>query len=109
MINNVVIVSGIKQSDQSYIYTYSLSPMKLLIFVGSIVFHSGFPNGLVGKESACNARGSGDMGLIPGSGRSPEGENDNPFQYSCLKNPKDRGAWHAAVQRVIKSQTQLRD
>ena len=104
-----MIVSGIKQSDQSYICMYSFSPMKLLIFVGSIVFHNGFPNGLVGKEPACNARGSGDMGLIPGSGRSPEGENDNPLQYSCLKNPKDRGAWHAAVQRVIKSQTQLRD
>ena len=44
----------------------------------------------VGKESACN---SGDPGLIPGSGRSPGEGKDNPFQYSCLENPLDRGAW----------------
>ena len=45
---------------------------------------------LSGKESAYNA---GDMGLIPGSGRSPGGGNDNPLQYSCQENPMDRGAW----------------
>ena len=37
------------------------------------------------------------MDLIPGSGRSPGGGNGNPLQYSCLENPMDRGAWHAAV------------
>ena len=47
------------------------------------------------KESACNARDAGDMGLIPGSGRSPRGGNGNPFQYSCLRNAMDRGAWLA--------------
>ena len=47
------------------------------------------------KESACNARDAGDMGLIPGSGRSPRGGNGNPFQYSCLRNAMDRGAWRA--------------
>ena len=45
--------------------------------------------------------------LIPRSGRSPRGENGNPLQYSCLKNPMDRGAWWATVQRVAKSQTWL--
>ena len=58
-----------------------------------------------GKESACNA---GDPGLIPGLGRSPEG-NGNPFQDSCPDNPTDRGAWWAAVHGVAKSQTGLRD
>ena len=48
---------------------------------------------LSGKESACNA---GDTGSVPGLGRSP----GNPFQYSCLENPMDRGAWWAAVHRV---------
>ena len=38
------------------------------------------------------------MGWIPGSGRSPRGENGNPLQYSCLKNPMDKGAWQAIVQ-----------
>ena len=45
--------------------------------------------GSAGKESACNA---GNLGLIPGSGRSLGEGNDYSFQYSCLENPKDRGA-----------------
>ena len=48
--------------------------------------------GLSGKEFGCNAGDTGDVGLMPGSGRSPEGGNSNTFQYSCLKNPMDRGA-----------------
>ena len=50
----------------------------------------GFPGGSDGKESACNAQ---DLGLIPGSGRSPGEGNGNPLQYSCLENPMDGGAW----------------
>ena len=50
----------------------------------------GFPGGSVGKESPCNA---GDVGLTPGSERSPGGGHGNPLQYSCLENPRDRGAW----------------
>ena len=61
---------------------------------------SGFPHGSVGKESACNA---GDPGSIPGSGRSPGEENNNPLQYSCLENPMDRGAWQATVHGVAKT------
>ena len=61
----------------------------------------GFPGGSDGKESACNV---GDLGSIPGLGRPPGGGN-NPLQYSCLRNPMDRGAWQATVQRVAKSQT----
>ena len=49
-----------------------------------------FPGGSEGKDSACNA---GDLGLIPGSGRSPGEGNGNPLQYSCLENPMDGGAW----------------
>ena len=48
----------------------------------------GFPGGSDGKESTCNA---GDLGLIPGSERSPAEGNGNPLQYSCLGNPMDRG------------------
>ena len=46
-----------------------------------------------------------DVGLIPELGRSPEEENGNPLQYSCLENPMDRGAWQATVRGVAKSQT----
>ena len=45
---------------------------------------------------------AGDMGLIPGLGRSPGEGNGNPFQYSCLENPMDRGAWWATVHGVAK-------
>ena len=46
-----------------------------------------------------------DLGLIPGSGRSPGGGHGNPLHYSCLENPMDRGAWRATGQRVTKSRT----
>ena len=52
-----------------------------------------FPGGAVVKNPPANAGDSRDKGLIPGSGRSPGERNDNPLQYSCLKNPVDRGAW----------------
>ena len=67
----------------------------------------GFPDGSVGKESAYNAGDTGDVGSVPVSGRSPEGGHGNPIQYSCLKNPMDRGTWQATVQRVEKSRTRL--
>ena len=53
-----------------------------------------FPGGSAGKESACHA---GDLGSIPGLGRSPGGGHGNPLQYSCLENPTDRGTWKAVV------------
>ena len=66
----------------------------------------GFPGVSVGKESTCNAGDAGDMGSIPGVGRSPGGGHGNPLLYSCLENPMDR-AWWATVRGVPKSQTRL--
>ena len=61
----------------------------------------GFLGGSVVKHLPANSEGaSGDLGLIPGSGRSPRGGNDNPLQYSCLENPMVRGAWWAIVHRI---------
>ena len=51
------------------------------------------------QESACN---TGDMGSVPGLGRSPGGGNSNPLQYSCLGNPMDRGFWWATVYGVTR-------
>ena len=59
---------------------------------------------LVVKNPPANA---GNVGWIPGSGRSSEVGNGNPLQYSCLKNPMDRRAWKTTVPGVTKSQTQL--
>ena len=64
--------------------------------------YPGFPGGSEGKASACN---EGDLGSIPGLGRSPGEGNGNPLQFSCLENPMDRGAWRATVNGVAKSQT----
>ena len=60
---------------------------------------------LSGKESACSA---GDLGSIPGLGRSPGGGHGNPVQYSCLENPMDRGAWWAIVHEVTQNPTRLK-
>ena len=66
----------------------------------------GFTSDSDGKEYDCNAV---DPGSISGSGRSSGEGNGNPFQYSCLENSMDKGAWQATVHWVAKSQTQLRD
>ena len=77
-----------------FIYTY------IYIFFFLLLLLLGFPGGLDGKESACNA---GDPGSIPGPGRSFGVGNGSPFQYSCLENSIDRGAWWATVYEVENS------
>ena len=71
-------------------------------FVSASVLKRGFSGGTYSKESACNA---GDLGSIPGSGRSTGEENGNPLQYSCPENPKDRRVWRAIGYRVTKNRT----
>ena len=58
-----------------------------------------FPGGSDGKASACNA---GDLGSIPGSGSSPGEGKGNPFQYSCLENPMDRGACRTTAHGITR-------
>ena len=62
-----------------------------------MLYFESFPGGLHGKESACNI---GDLGSIPGLGRSSGEGNGNPLQYSCLENPMDRRAWRVSVNGV---------
>ena len=69
------------------------------------IYSLGFPCGSAGKVSACNG---GDLGLIPGLGRSPGEGKGYPLQYSGLENSVDRGDWRA-VHGVAKSRTQLSD
>ena len=63
-----------------------------------------FPSGTAVKNLPASAEDAGDRGSIPGLGRSPGEVNGNPFQYSCLENSIDRGAWRAIVHGVAKSQ-----
>ena len=65
----------------------------IFIFIGVQLIQ--FPQNSVSKESAFNA---GDLGLIPWSGRFPGEGNGKPFQYSCLENPVDRGAWQESME-----------
>ena len=65
--------------------------------------------GLPGSDGKASARNAGDLGSIPGLGRSPGEGNGNPLQYSCLENSMDGGAWWATVHGVTKSQTRLSD
>ena len=84
------------------------SPPSLVLMAHSPVFkqwllnQQGFPASSDCYESACNA---GDPGSVLEVGRSPGEGNSNPLQYSCLENPKDRGAWQATVHGVTESDT----
>ena len=66
-------------------------------------YPQGFPGGTMVENPPANVGDAGDMGLIPGSGRSSGGGHTNPLQYSCLKNSMNRGAWWATVSGVAES------
>ena len=81
----------------------TVPPGKMLAIIIINISNSsnmGFPGGSDGKESV---RSVGDVGLIPGLGRSPGGGHGNPLQYACLENPMDRGAWQATVHGFAQS------
>ena len=80
---------------------YQVFPVYFL-FKRFLTNTTGFSGGSDSKETACSA---GDLGLIPGQGRSSREVNSNPLHYVCLENSMDRGAWWAAVHRVTKSWT----
>ena len=95
-------------------FTYNAQRWKRVLKEFSASWHNyrelsiqqGFLGGSEVKASACNA---GDLGSIPGLGRSPGERNGNPLQYSCLANPMDGEAWSATVHGVAKSQAELSD
>ena len=89
----------------SYVLGRSLKELLIILFwvlVVRVESYMGFPGGSVVKNSPANA---GDMGSIPGLGRSCGEGNGNPLQYSCLGNLMDRGAWWATVHGVAESRT----
>ena len=102
------------QFCQSIFYTTSLLHLSKSLILGLSWYFSGY--GCLGasrvvlvvKNQHANAGDVGDMGSIPGSGRSRGEGPGNPFQYSCLENPMDSGAWRAAVHSVAERQTWLK-
>ena len=75
----------------------------MLIYYDYLIHTPWLPRWFSGKESAGKA---GDVGSIPGLARSHGEGNGNPFQYSCLGNPMDRGAWWTTVPGVTKKKSQ---
>ena len=76
-----------------------------LAYMASKVFSSCLTLLVAQTEVKVSASNAGDLGLIPGSGRSPGEGNGNPLQYSCLENPMDGEAWQATVHGVAESDT----
>ena len=96
------VVQGVEKS-RTWLSSWTTTACQT-IYLFLLIFILGFPGGLDSKEPACNA---GDLGSIPGLGRSPGEGNGNPLWYSCQENFIDGGAWWATVHGVTKSQTQL--
>ena len=80
-----------------------------IILWGSKRQNWGFPGNPMVKSLPANAGDTGDSGSIPGSRRSPAGRHGNLLQYSCLENPRDRGAWWATVHKVAQCWTRLKE
>ena len=101
-------LSCLHPTSESWVHNLSLPQdewLKQQKFHGFKFCNQGMgPWWLHGKESMCQSTGS-----VPGSGISPGEGNGNPFQYSCLGNPMDRGAWWVTVHGVAKSRTRLHD
>ena len=97
-------------SVKKYIFCLKENNFQIISYLFSssqmVHFLKDFPGGSDSKASVYNV---GDLGLIPGPGRSPGEGNGNPLQYCCLENPMDRGAWQATVHGVAKSRTRLSD
>ena len=85
--------------------SYQIGEWRRRLYTRTLIIwcKSCFPGGSVVKNLPAKAGAPGDKSEIPGSGRSPGGENGNPLQYSCLGNPIDRGAWWAIVHWVTNS------
>ena len=104
MCRHRVKVGGIK-----YFYLLKYIERKVVCVCACVCVHK-VSNGFLGvsndREFACN---TGNLGSVPGSGRSPEEGNGYPHKCSCLENSMDRGAWQATVYGVTKSWTRLND
>ena len=96
------VIIPMKGNKVIYLY-YNVNQFIRIFFLIFTLYWSAI-GGSDGKELACDV---GDLGSIPGLGRSPEEGNGYPLQYCCLENSMDRGAWQATVHGVTKSQTWL--
>ena len=97
MCDKLKILSHCRESNSQFFFCTFLSSsfhhhLFLLYYLCYHIFGQGFPGSSPGKASVCNA---GNLGFIPGLGRSPGEGNGSPLQYSCLENPMDRRKWQS--------------
>ena len=90
-----------------YVFGFFWGPQIPAPKLGLFIEPLGFPDGTSGKEPPCQCKRHKRWGFSPWVGKIPWRRTCNPLQYSCLENPKDRGAWQAIVQRVAQTQTWL--
>ena len=90
--------------DKKFKYRHCILDNEFMLFSLGMIKTS-----LVAQRLKHLSTNVGDLGSIPGLGRSPGEGNGNPLQYPCLENPMDGGAWRATVHRIAKNQTQLSD
>ena len=95
-----LVIAGYSYLRKNVKISSMLKPHLGTIYLVLLRISLGFPGGSAVKNPPANA---GDTSSIPGSGRSPGEENGNPFQYSCLRNPMDIGAWRAPVHGAAKT------
>ena len=93
--------------DASNRIAEKFSSVCAILYVIYSIYTCGLPRWCSGKKSACQWRYAKNLSSVPGSGGFPGVGNGNPFQYSCLENPMDGGAWQAIVHGVAKSHAQL--
>ena len=101
--------SALDRIDQAPINKWLWNPGTYISVYAPILWSTGSQGALMVKNPPANAGDARDVGLIPGSGRSPRVGNGSPTQYSCLKNPMDRGVWWATVHGMAKSRAWLSD
>ena len=96
---------ALEQNRGDHLY---ISECPVLSSALNTMTHRGLPTDANSEEPSANAGDIRDLSSIPGSGRAPGGGHDNPFQYSCLENPRDRETWQTTVLSVAKSQIRLK-
>ena len=96
LFENLKDIKAYKALNNSNLFPF---PLFYLEMIGG---KEGLPRWLSNKESTYKLGATGDVGSIPGSGRSPGVGHGNPLQYSCLENSMERGVWWASVYRAAK-------
>ena len=88
MDNSALLMRGTRKPSPSFFFLLSVSLFFFLNFLGYVIYIPGFPRGAVVKNMPANAGGTGNMGSVPGSGKSPGEGNGNPLQVQSMESQR---------------------